>query len=271
MSEENLPPAGLDVEVKPIAMRYNKANNRFITKLLNNVAESVLSGLSNLIPNPAKVPVQDAIEASLWHIYDVAELTQSRDDSAEKEIKGWKLPEVLRISKQKKFNKIAIVLAGGAGGGSGLPGTIVELPVTIGLIFREIQLVSKEYTRNRDPASEMAKLQCLSVFLIGTSLEGDNTADFEFIGARMALQGTTVQALITRVAPQLVRVIAPKLVSPPLLGGLTGAALNLLYINLYHELAHVNFQLAELSPPYDPEDVQTEFKRQVKVRRIVRR
>ena len=240
-------------------------------EVLKGFAGSVSSGLSNLIPNANEV-VSVAIEASLWHAYDAAEFTQSRDDSVEKEIMGWKLPEVLRLSKRKEFNKIAVAVIGGAGGAGGLPVTMVELPATVGLIFREIQLVWKDYNKNGNLASCEAKQECLSVFLLGTSLEGDNTTDSEFIVPKVELPEPTVQCLITEIVPKLVKVLAPKLISQPELvsppvAGAANAVLHVIYFEHYRELACVKFRLAELSRSYDPVCVQEEFKRQVEAHR----
>lgn len=261
MEDENLPPTDLTAAIIPITKCYCQADNPLI-RGVNRLAESVTSNkLADLIPDTVKLSVSDAIEASLWHIYDAAELTQSRDDSAKKQIMGWELPEVLRVSKQKKFNQIAAAVAGAIGGAGGLATTIVELPVTIGLIFREIQLVSKKY--DKDPASDEGKWECLSVFLTGTSLEHDDTVGIGFIDKKVVLHGAAIKKLIDSVAPQLLKVLGPKLVSPPVIGAVTGGGLNLIYMDYYRRLAHVNFQLAGLSPRFDKADVQAEFKRQV--------
>ena len=248
----------------PEVLTPEEFNNKILAAgLLRELSKSVSSDLSNLIPNYANEVVSVAIEASLSHAYDAAEFTQSRDDSAEKEIMGWKLPEVLRLSKRKEFNEIAAAVIGAIGGAGALPGTIVELPVTIGLIFREIQLVSKDYKMNRD----MVKRECLSVFLLGTSLEDDKITDSEFIVPKIELQVPTKQCLITEIVPQLVKMLAPKLVSPPV-AGVANAVFNLIYIKHYHELAHVKFGLAKLSRRNDAEVVRAEFRRQVEEHRV---
>ena len=209
--------------------------------LLTELSELVSGGLSNPIRNSANEAVSNIIEKSLWHAYDAAEFTQSGDNSVE------------------KFKQVVAVLFSGISSASRLQGIIVGLPVTIWLIFREIQLVSKNY--NRDLASSEVKQECLSVFLLGTSWEGDNTADSEF----------TVQCLINKIVPQLMEVLALKLislVSPPVIDIAIDVVSNLVYIKHYHELAHVKFQLTDLSPHYDAKKVQAEFKKQVKARRI---
>ena len=272
MSDKNLPPAGLPAKVEPIAKCYVQANCDFITEVLKELSELVSSGLfnlipnsanevlkelskstlsrlSNLIPNSANEAVSYVIEESLRYVYDAAEFTQSSDKSAE-----------------QAFNRVAVTIVSSFGGAGGLPTKIAELPVMIGLIFREIQLVSKQY--GRDPACEMAKRECLSVFLLGTSLEGDSTIDSEFIVLKIGPQVPTVQCLITKIVPQLVKVFAPMLISPPVIGAAIDAVLNLIYIEHYRKLAHVKFQLAELSRSYDPVDVQAEFKQQVEAHRI---
>lgn len=222
--------------------------------------------VSNLIPKHPELSVAGLIEFVLRHVYDFAERTQSHDDAVKKEIKGWKLPEILKVSKRKEFNHVAAIIVGIGGGAGGLAATIVELPVTIGLIFREIQLVSKEYGNN--PASDETKQKCLSVFLTGTPSEHDNTVEIEFISTRLALQGESITFLIGMLAPHLLRTLGPKLASSPVIGAVAGAVLNHIYINYFRELAHVNFQLDELVRTHDAKNVVEEFKRQIEARRI---
>ena len=260
MSEECLPQTDLAHDVRPIAERYVKANGLLI-RGLNKAAKSLVSDrLSGLIPDNVKSMVSDAVEVSLKHVYDAAEFTQSSDESVERGMLASKIVEALKLHKRPAFNQWAATIIGVVGGAGGLPTTIAELPVTIGLIFREIQLVSKQY--GRDPGSETAKRECLAVFLTGTPLENDDELEFGFIGARVALEGATIHGLISRIAPQLLRVLGPKLVSPPVVGAVAGAGLNYVYINYYRELAHVNFQLDGLSRIHGDANVVQEFKRQ---------
>lgn len=270
MRDGNLQSTELAAAVKPITIRYFRVNNNLLINGVNKLARLVPSNkVSNLIPDHPELNVSGLIELALWHVYDVAERTQSDDNAVKKEIKGWKFLEILKVSEREEFNKAAAILIGLAGGAGGLATTIVELPVTIGLIFREIQLISKEYRNN--PASDETKQKCLSVFLTGTPSESDNTVEIEFISARLALQGGSITFLIEMIAPQLLRILGPKLVSPPVIGAVAGAVVNYVYINYYRELAHVNFQLDELERTHDAKSVAEEFKRQVEARRIGRR
>ena len=256
---ENLPEKGMSDEIKRIAARYVKANNVLI-ELLNKAGQFVASPLDKL-PDKAKDAIFQVVERALLQVYDAAVGVNHYEEKLNQREFIGKLSDMLENRIFKSRNQAAAALSGLVGGVGGFQTMLLELPVAIGLIFKEIQKVSAEY--GRDPASEETRKECLAIFASGTNLEADDYADSAFIGARIVLRGSTVFELITRFAPQIIRIFGPKIVSPPVVGMAIGAGINYIYVDYFREIAHVQFRIDELSKQFDPVRVHEEFKAQV--------
>ena len=135
---------------------------------------------------------------------------------------------------------------GAAGGTGGLPTALAELPVTVTMLFRAIQAVAVEH--RFDPDDLETRKLCLSVFAEAGPLARDDGADTGFLATRIALRGTTVQAMIARVAPRLATALGQKLGAQavPVLGAAAGAATNYAYVTFYTAMARVVFGLRAL-------------------------
>lgn len=145
------------------------------------------------------------------------------------------------------FNRLLSTASGAVGGLAGLPGAMLELPVTITLLLRAILDIAAEH--GLDPASDDVRMEALRVFASAGPLSDDDGSDLGLLAARMTLTGATVQGLIARVAPKLSASMAQKLAAQatPLIGAAAGAAINYNFARYYQELARVNFGLRRLA------------------------
>ncbi|MYM54834.1 EcsC family protein [Thalassovita mangrovi] len=136
---------------------------------------------------------------------------------------------------------------GAAGGFGGLPSALAELPVTTTILLRAIQGVAAE--QGFDPAAENVQFDCIRVFASAGPLDHDDGADTAFLTTRLTMNGATVQALISKVAPRLAHVLGQKLAAQtvPVLGAMAGAATNYAYTSYYQDMAHVHFRLRRLA------------------------
>ncbi|UWQ92364.1 EcsC family protein [Aliisedimentitalea scapharcae] len=136
---------------------------------------------------------------------------------------------------------------GAAGGFSGLPGTMVELPATVTLLMRSVQGVAAEH--GFDPDAESVKFDCVRVFADGGPLSHDDGSDLGFISVRVSLSGVAMKKLIATVAPKLAVVLGQKLAAQtvPVLGAMSGAAVNYVYTDYYQQIAQVHFGLRRLA------------------------
>ncbi|PVA10514.1 protein EcsC [Pelagivirga sediminicola] len=145
------------------------------------------------------------------------------------------------------LNRAVTTAMGAAGGFGGLPSALAELPITTTILLRAIQDVASEH--GFDPSEEGVRFDCVQVFAAAGPLDHDDGADLAFLGARVAVSGKTVQALISKVAPRLSVVLGQKLAAQtvPVLGAAAGAVTNYAFTDYYQQMAHVHFGLRRLA------------------------
>lgn len=145
------------------------------------------------------------------------------------------------------FNRMASTLSGAAGGAAGLPGAVIELPLTVTLLLRSMLDIAAEH--GLDPDSEEVRKECLRIFAAAGPMETDDGTDLGLLAARLSVTGQTVQGLISRVAPRLSVSLGQKLAaqSAPVLGAVVGASINFTFARYYQELARVHFGLMRLA------------------------
>ncbi|PTX56956.1 EcsC family protein [Litoreibacter ponti] len=157
---------------------------------------------------------------------------------------------------------------GAAGGFGGLPSALAELPLTTTVMLRAIQGIAAEH--GFDPSHDDTRAECLQVFASAGPLEEDDGTDLSFLTLRMTVSGTTMQALLKQVAPKLALVLGQKLAAQtvPVLGAVTGAAINYTFTSYYQEMAHVSFGLRKLAEETGTDRAQliAEFRTQVSKR-----
>ena len=161
--------------------------------------------------------------------------------------------------------------SGALGGAGGLATGIVELPATVALYFAAMQKIAAGH--GHAPGSDETRACCIEIFGAGGPGSDDDGVDTSFIGARIALSGPALQALIRRVAPGLAAALARKLASQavPVLGAASGAAINLAYLDYYRHMAHVRFGLAALAERHGAERAEAAFREAVERQRRSKR
>jgi hypothetical protein len=113
-----------------------------------------------------------------------------------------------------------------------------------------------------DPDEDWVRAECLEVFAAGSPLKQDDGVNTSFIGTRLALTGSTVQNLIATIAPKLAAVLGQKLAAQavPVIGAVSGAAMNAAFLAYYREIARVRFALLKLAQVHGAEAVEAEFR-----------
>lgn len=145
------------------------------------------------------------------------------------------------------FNRLASTVSGAAGGAGGLPGAMVELPVTVTLLLRAMLEIAAEH--GLDPDSDEVRMECLRIFADAGPMPEDDAADLGLLAARLSVTGQTVQALISKVAPRLSVALGQKLAAQaaPVFGAFVGATINYTFARYYQELARVHFGIMRLA------------------------
>lgn len=143
-------------------------------------------------------------------------------------------------------NRLISTASGAVGGVAGLPGAMLELPVTITTLMRALLAIAAEH--GLDPDSEEVRMECLRVFATAGPFAEDDGADMGLLAAKLSITGQTLQGLLARVAPKLGAVLGQKLAAQamPLLGAVAGASINYTFARYYQEIARVHFGLLRL-------------------------
>lgn len=152
---------------------------------------------------------------------------------------------------------------GAMGGAGGLVTALAELPVTITVILHAILRAAE--AEGFDTNLPEVRAEALRVLLAGGPMEDDDGINTSFIGARMALSGPALQKLLAKIAPKFAAVLSQKLAAQavPVLGAVTGAALNAAFLTHYRELAHIRFGLLRLTVLHGAEPVRRAFEKEL--------
>jgi EcsC protein family len=123
-----------------------------------------------------------------------------------------------------------------------------------------------------DPEEPWVKAECLKVFGAGTPLAADDGINTSFLSARLTVTGPAVQKIIATVAPKLAAAMGQKLMAQavPILGAVSGAALNAAFLSYYREVARIRFRLMRLAEVHGVEPVLEAFAEAVMPARIVK-
>jgi hypothetical protein len=237
----------LSTEIDVLARRYRRANGP-VMQLMNRLGNS-LEGQLDLLPEPMRAQLETVTTRALEAAYMAARRT----------------PDL-----GQRGPMLAVVVSGAAGGSGGIATALAEIPVSVTLILNAIRAEAR--AAGFDPDASGVREDCLLVFCAGSPLAGDDGVNTSFLTARLALSGQAVQNLITTIAPRFAAVLGQKLAAQtvPVLGAVTGAALNAAFLNYYREIARIRFALRRLSEVHGEAPVLAAFKAAVDPPRIAR-
>ncbi len=185
-----------------------------------------------------------------------------------------------QLKAREFLHKLALAATGAGGGAFGLVGLPFELPLSTTLMLRSIADIARsEGEHLRTPAS---KLACLEVFALGGRGSSDNADDSAYFLVRAAMARSVSEAaeyimgkgLVEDGAPVIVRLISQlatrfgqnvteKVAAQvvPVLGAVGGAAINVLFIDHFQDMARGHFIVRRLERAYDPQLVKAEYER----------
>ena len=177
-------------------------------------------------------------------------------------------------------HRVMVFVSGAVGGFFGLPGLIVELPISTGLMLRSIADIAR--SEGEELSSIDTHLACITVFALGGRSRKDNAADTTYYVVRAAVTRTlseaaefiTQRGIMEEGAPIAIRVMAnlasrfgvivtDKIAAEmvPILGALGGASINLLFINHFQATARGHFIVRRLERKYGGEFVKKEYEK----------
>lgn len=205
-----------------------------------------------------------------------------RIQQAAKQIVSYGLDLSISHLSQKKRSgnpriQRAICIASGAlGGFFGGPGLLLEMPFSTALILSSIAEIAQE--EGEDLSTVESRLACLSIFALGGCSAEDDDADIGYYGLRMALHSPVSEAakylaasglrdaskapalinLINLISRRLGIVISNRTlgVMVPMVGALTGALCNRMFMDHFQDMARCHFAIRRLERKYSEISVQ---------------
>jgi len=179
---------------------------------------------------------------------------------------------------QERLHALAAITAGATGGAFGLPGLLVELPISTTIILRSIADIARG--EGEDIESAETKITCLEVFALGGRSRADDGVETGYFAVRSALAQSVSEAarhiaergLAEKGAPALVRFISTvasrfgvtvsekvAAMAVPAIGAVGGAVVNAMFIHHFQDMARGHFIVRCLERSYDRELIQKEY------------
>lgn len=177
---------------------------------------------------------------------------------------------LLTLSEQERnpsnrWHKGLAAASGGIGGAFGMPALVAELPVSTIIMLRSIADIAR--SEGERMALLETRLACLEVFAFGGRTKRDDAADTGYFAVRAALAQAVSEAakhiaekgavdkgapavvrLITQVAARFNVVVSQKAAGQavPIIGAVSGMAVNTLFIDHFQKMARGHFIIRRL-------------------------
>jgi hypothetical protein len=260
-----LPPALPELsqtDLRDLARAKALLENPGLTARMANVLGRPIEKGIELLPAGWSATVHKAARAALFKALSVAVTTMTARPRRASE----------------KFHKLLVGASGGIGGAFGLVSLPIELPVSTTLMLRSIADIAR--SEGLDVRAPATKLACIEVFALGGRSSADNAAESSYWAIRTALAKAVSEAaaylagkgVVEESAPALLRFVtavagrfgvvvseqvAAKAV--PVVGAAGGAAINVLFMNHFQDMARGHFIVKRLEYKYGSDLVRTVY------------
>lgn len=253
-------PAAADLRRAVLLLETSGLASR-ITGLIGKPVDMLMKTL----PTGAERVIHQAIDKALRHALDAALLSVDRSGLG---LSRWRW--LNNTLSSDWFAKASVAVSGGAGGALGLPGTLVELPLTTTLVLRSIAQIGQ--LEGEDVAQDDFKLACLAVFALGGPDKSDDAAESGYFAVRLALANAIADAAgkpLAAMLPGFLTAIAQRFAIPvtlkfsaqlaPAVGGVAGSTINYVFIDHFQDKARGHFIVRRLEREHGPETVRTAY------------
>lgn len=178
------------------------------------------------------------------------------------------------------FHKLVCGVSGGVGGFFGVAALPVELPISTGIMLRSIAEIAR--SQGEDIGLAEARMACLEVFAFGGLSSRDDAAEAGYYAVRAALAtaireaaeyiaerglagggGPVLARLVGQIASRFGVAVSEKAAAEavPIIGAAGGAAINVVFIEHFQNMARAHFTIRRLERAYGAEIVREEFHR----------
>lgn len=258
-THSTLSPADLDT------LRHAHANlegTSFAMKMVSK-AGVPLESLMRLLPAQAQVAIGKNVDKALQGCLRLALSTP---------MKGEATPS------SKRMHTLTTALTGAAGGFFGLPGLAVELPLTTTVMLHSIAEIAR--ANGEDLSKPESALSCVEVLALGPQGGRHEVLESAYYASRAAMAQVTRDAAAYIAEKGMVKEGAPALLAflsrvaarfglevsekaavqlVPVAGAAGGAAINIMFMNHFQQLAEGHFAIRRLERTYGAELVKSTY------------
>lgn len=252
-------------EFDQIRWAYRHLEHPSFAARLSNVIGTPIEKTLNLLPTGWHQRVDRAARSSIGRAVRAAIRTLEPTTPA------------VEHQARDRFHKIAAATTGAIGGLFGPLALIIELPVVTLFMLRSIADIA--HSEGEDLGSMDTRLACVEVFALGGRSAEDDATDTGYYGIRATLafhfagvvdfRGSTVRGipagmdLIRGIAGRFGAVVSDEaaLQLVPVIGAVSGALLNLIFMQHFQDVARGHFILRRLERKYGSEAVRHAYGR----------
>lgn len=223
--------------------------------VLSRVAEKPLNLITGLLPDIAQENMAEVLRLILGKATEWALKTTGTKENP--------------ILRGRLCHRVAMIASGIVGGSGGAFTTTIELPVSTCLILRRIACIAEE--EGHDASDPRIRFACVSILSLGGNSRGVKGEEIGYWTVRKAT-GKLVTEVINwggkETAPALAQfmtsvcsrfgiVLSEKaaIQAAPVMGGITGGAINTLFSEHYESIARAYFTLERLCLNYGEQAV----------------
>ncbi len=250
---------------------------------------SIVVRIANLVGSPVEGLVKRLPRSVASRVHRAAEAALSKAA----QVALWTMGNSPGKPASTRLHKLAAAGTGAVGGAFGFGGLFVELPVTTAMMMRSVADVARsEGFDLRDFATKQA---CLEVFAFGGNSSRDDAGDVGYYAVRSftadamrhvskelgqiatmshgaLAHGSTSQqaakwlaAIIEKVASRFGVVVTEKFAAQavPVIGAISGAALNTMFVDYYQDVARGHFIVKRLEAKYGAERIEALYRQQL--------
>ncbi len=246
--------AGLpDYAARELAWAYERLEHPSLAARLSDVLASPFEEVMKLLPRRWKQRLDLTVETNMYRTLKMAMGSMDHREP---------------MPSSDLLHRALVTGTGAVGGFFGPVTALAELPVATALIMRSIADIARSEGEDVMGSRE-ARLACVQVFALGGRTKDDNEAEVGYYGMRITLglhfesilelagkaDGPHIPAAIQlarAVATRFGVVISDKLAAQlvPVAGALSAAALNLIFMQHYQDVARGHFIVRRLERAY---------------------
>ncbi len=232
---------------------------------LSNFLGKPIEGAMKMLPKDWNKSVAKIVDSALTKALNISVSTLSKKENTK--------PSNL-------MHKIMAGASGGLGGFLGLSGLAIELPVSTAIMLRSIANIA--ISEGEDLSDLDSRLECISVFALGGGNKASESAETGYYAVRVSItrsvseaadfilktgvvdeSGPAIVRFIAQIAARFNIVISEKTAVQllPAAGALGGAAINLLFINHFQDVAWAHFTIRRLERKYGVQEIEQAYSR----------